>query len=127
MSETTMNLINAIEAGDAVGIETTFGAAMAEKISAGLEGMRAEVAQNMFKTVTEPVVEEEVQADIEALELTEEMMDELAEKYVGFEKLSGQLAAKGAKNPKALAAWIGRKKYGKAKFQKAAAADKKLG
>ena len=34
-----------------------------------------------------------------------------------FEKLTEELRAKGAKTPKALAAWIGRKKYGKKKFQ----------
>ena len=36
-----------------------------------------------------------------------------------FKKLARSL--KGARNPKALAAWIGRKKYGKKKFQKLAA------
>lgn len=36
--------------------------------------------------------------------------------YVGFSKLKGSLAAKGAANPGALAAYIGRKKYGKAGF-----------
>ncbi len=35
-----------------------------------------------------------------------------------FKKLVKELAAKGVKDPKALAASIGRKKYGKAKFQK---------
>jgi hypothetical protein len=34
-----------------------------------------------------------------------------------FKKLSAQLAAKGVRDPKALAAAIGRKKYGKKKFQ----------
>ena len=38
-----------------------------------------------------------------------------------FRKLSSQLAAKGAKDPDALAAWIGRKRLGKAHFQKLAA------
>jgi len=42
-----------------------------------------------------------------------------------FKKLTGQLRQKGAKNPKALAAWIGRKKYGKKKFQQMAAAGRK--
>lgn len=42
-----------------------------------------------------------------------------------FKALTGQLASKGAKNPKALAASIGRKKYGNAKFQGLAAAGKK--
>jgi hypothetical protein len=46
--------------------------------------------------------------------------------YVGFEKLTKELTKKGAKDPRALAAAIGRKKYGKAKFQKAAAAGKSL-
>ena len=44
---------------------------------------------------------------------------------MGFEKLTRSLAAKGAQNPKALAAWIGRKKYGAKKFQ--AMAKKGLG
>lgn len=38
-----------------------------------------------------------------------------------FEKLSKDLKKKGVDDPKALAASIGRKKYGKAKFQKMAA------
>lgn len=42
-----------------------------------------------------------------------------------FRKLTKQLAAKGAKNPKALAAWIGRKKYGKKKMAELAAAGRK--
>ena len=42
--------------------------------------------------------------------------------YVGFDKLKGKLAhQKGVTNPGALAASIGRKKYGKAAFQKHAA------
>lgn len=46
--------------------------------------------------------------------------------YTGFKKLTKQLAKKGVKDPKALAAYIGRKKYGKAKFQKAAKGGKTL-
>lgn len=46
--------------------------------------------------------------------------------YIGFKKLKKKLAAKGAKNPAALAAWIGRKKYGKKKFQAAAAKGRKM-
>ena len=41
-----------------------------------------------------------------------------------FKKLKGELAAKGASDPGALAAWIGRKKYGKGRFQKLAAKGK---
>ncbi len=48
--------------------------------------------------------------------------------YVGFSKLKGQLAKKpGISNPGAVAASIGRKKYGTKKFNRAAAAGKKLG
>lgn len=42
-----------------------------------------------------------------------------------FTKLSGQLAAKGATDPGALAAYIGRKKFGKKRFTKLAAAAHK--
>lgn len=42
-----------------------------------------------------------------------------------FKALTKKLAKKGAKNPKALSAWIGRKKMGKAAFQKKAAAGRK--
>lgn len=35
-----------------------------------------------------------------------------------FESLTRSLAAKGVDDPKALAAYIGRKKYGKKRFQK---------
>lgn len=38
-----------------------------------------------------------------------------------FSALTQQLAAKGARDPKALAAYIGRKKYGKKKFGKLSA------
>ena len=48
--------------------------------------------------------------------------------YVGFSKLRGQLAKKpGITDPGALAAAIGRKKYGSKKFNKAAAAGRKMG
>lgn len=48
--------------------------------------------------------------------------------YVGFAKLKAKIAAKGkVSNPGAVAAAIGRKKYGKRRFQKAAAQHRKLG
>lgn len=47
--------------------------------------------------------------------------------YEGFNKLKDQLSSEsGVKNPSALAASIGRKKYGKKKFQAAAGAGKSL-
>jgi hypothetical protein len=45
---TTKHLIDAIADGDAMGIESSFNAAMAEKISVQLDVMRQNVAQNMF-------------------------------------------------------------------------------
>lgn len=45
--------------------------------------------------------------------------------YMGFEKVKESLGGK-VRNKAAVAASIGRKKYGKAKFQKAAAAGKKM-
>ena len=49
---------------------------------------------------------------------------ELEKTYVGFKKLKQKLGQKGAKKPGALAAWIGRKKYGEKKFSELAAEDK---
>ena len=54
--------------------------------------------------------------------------EKVEEKYMGFKKTVAAITKGGsARNPEAVAAEIGRKKYGKAKFQKAAAAGKKLG
>jgi hypothetical protein len=44
-----------------------------------------------------------------------------------FQALSEDLAKKGAKNPRALAAWIGRRKYGKKRFQAMAAKGRRRG
>lgn len=47
--------------------------------------------------------------------------------YVGFDKLKKKIAARGGvSDPGAVAASIGRKKYGKSRFQKAAAKGKKM-
>jgi len=52
----------------------------------------------------------------------------ISEKYMGFKKLEKSIAKRGdVRDPGAVAAAIGRKKYGKERFQKAAAAGKKLG
>jgi hypothetical protein len=52
--------------------------------------------------------------------------EQVDEKYMGFEKVKAAAKKGGAEDPGAVAASIGRKKYGKEKFQKAAAAGKKL-
>ena len=56
--ETTKDLINAIAAGDAIQIENTFNAAMAEKIAGALDDRRIEVAQSLFATQEESSTEE---------------------------------------------------------------------
>lgn len=55
------NLIDAISVGDAVATEQSFGAAMAEKISAKLDTMRQDIAQTMFRTAEQPEVAVEPQ------------------------------------------------------------------
>jgi hypothetical protein len=60
----------------------------------------------------------------EETETTEEA-EQIEEKYMGFKAVQKAVAAKGARNPAAVAAAIGRKKYGKEKFQAMAAAGKK--
>lgn len=48
--------------------------------------------------------------------------------YLGFSALKSKIAKKGGvRNPGAVAASIGRSKYGKKKFQAAAAAGRKMG
>mgnify|MGYP006977954602 CR=1 FL=1 len=42
-----------------------------------------------------------------------------------FARLTRELRQKGVKDPEALAAWIGRKKYGKERFQRLAAKGRK--
>lgn len=64
--------------------------------------------------------------DHQNLGLGHQTAEGIEEKKVGFKKLSQKLAhQKGVKNPKALAAAIGRKKYGAAGMAKKAAAGRK--
>lgn len=149
MTQGVQDLINAIAEGDSTKIETAFDAEMATRISARLEDMRVSVAKSMFATeqvdteesveqieeelMFEEISDEDAAVLIQALsteemneELSEEDATSLEEKYIGFAKLKASLARKpGVNNPAAVAAAIGRKKYGKEKFQKMAAAGKK--
>ena len=148
MTHGVQDLIKAIDSGDSEAIDVAFNTEMATRISERLETMRASVAKSMFATeqveqpaeeaieeelVFEEFADEDVATMIQALseeEFNEELSEDdeisLTEKYIGFAKLKGQLARKpGVKNPAAVAAAIGRKKYGKEKFQKMAAAGKK--
>jgi len=140
MTQGVQDLIKAIDSGDSEAIDAAFNREMT--------AMRATVAKSMFATeqveetaeetieeelVFEEFADEDVAVIIQGLteeefneELTEDDEISLTEKYIGFAKLKGQLARKpGVKNPAAVAAAIGRKKYGKEKFQKMAAAGKK--
>jgi hypothetical protein len=47
---TTLDLVHAIINKDAVATETAFNAAMSEKISASIDTLRTDIAQNMFNT-----------------------------------------------------------------------------
>ena len=84
---------------------------------------------NNFNKVAQEPQQPATQTQPKAKTRLQENMDRvLAEKYMGFKKTVAAVKKGGsAENPEAVAAAIGRKKYGKEKFQKAAAAGKKLG
>lgn len=63
MSEPVINLISAIASGDALETENAFNVAMAEKISARLDALRIDVAQNMFKAESGDDIEPTDSAD----------------------------------------------------------------
>ena len=82
---------------------------------------------NNFNKLTEQKNEPTQQAVKPKTQL-QESIEQVNEKYMGFKKTVAAIKKGGsAENPEAVAAAIGRKKYGKEKFQKAAAAGKKLG
>ena len=61
----TRDLIDAIDSGDAVGIETAFNSVMVDKVAEKLDAMRTDMSQNMFRTPEEST-------EVEAEESTEE-------------------------------------------------------
>lgn len=63
MSQGVLDLIQAIDSGDSVAIESAFNAEMAARVSERLEDMRVDVAKNMF--ATEQMVEEEAEQLVE--------------------------------------------------------------
>lgn len=83
----TLDLINAIQAGDSVGIEQQFDEAMTSRIAERLDDMRAYVAKNMFNEDVDVYDYEDIitEADIEAFMQTEEFeqLDELSKKTLG--------------------------------------------
>ena len=57
MSEAVKDLVDAIGAGKSIDIESSFEAAMAEKVSAKIDDLRTTYAQNMFAGQAEEEVE----------------------------------------------------------------------
>lgn len=81
-----------------------------------------------LEPVKETKAKETVYEEVEARGDIMEAVRSLEEKYMGFKKTVAAVKKGGsAEDPEAVAASIGRKKYGKKKFQKAAAQGKKLG
>ena len=83
----TRDLINAIAAGDAIEIENAFNSVMAEKVSARIDDMRIDVAQNLFAEQSEEI-EEEVELNLEdySLEEIEEFM--MSEDFEQLDEIS---------------------------------------
>lgn len=69
-------------------------------------------------SIFSPLTEKEVSQLVDLLDVNE--------KYIGFDKLAGELKKKGVKDANGAAAAIGMKKYGKGKFEKAAHSGKSL-
>lgn len=88
---------------------------------------------NALTPSSEPVTQstqrvyESVDAQGSILEGVKKVEANLNEKYMGFKAVEKSAKASGAKDPAAVAAAAGRKKYGKKAFQKAAASGKKMG
>ena len=76
----TKDLINAIAAGNALETESSFNAAIAEKIAGRLDDMRVSVAQNMFKTPEAVVEEGKSTTDVDETGLSEEEIAEAKKK-----------------------------------------------
>ena len=81
MTNGVNEIIDAIDSGDSIAIDTAFNKEMAIRVSDRLDAMRQEVAQNMFKTDTvEDLSNEEDAADYEeAAEATEDEVMDLEE------------------------------------------------
>ena len=83
----TLDLINAIQAGDSVGIEQQFDEAMTSRIAERLDDMRAYVAKNMFNEdidvydYSDIITESDIADFIQTEEF--EQLDELSKKTLG--------------------------------------------
>lgn len=97
MTQGVLDLIQAIDSGDSVAIESAFNAEMAARVSAKLEDMRVNVAENMFseascgskKKMSEEECDDEEDDDEE--DKKEKMTKEELETFIaseGFAELS---------------------------------------
>jgi predicted DNA-binding protein YlxM (UPF0122 family) len=64
----TRELIDAIESGDSVAIQTSFEHAMASRIADRMDTMRQSIAQGMFRTAQEM---SEIEEDVEQIRASE--------------------------------------------------------
>lgn len=125
-NQITEQLVDAILNGDKESFMQQFNAALAAKVSDALDVKKVELASTLITPAAEIAEEpaEEIAAE-QPEEVVQEETEELDEKYMGFAAVEKAVAEKGARDPAAVAAAIGRKKYGKEKFQAMARAGKK--
>lgn len=87
----TRDLINAIAAGDAIEIENAFNSVLAEKVSARIDDMRIDVAQNLFaEQQTEELEEVELNLEDCSLEEIEEFI--MSEDFEQLDEISKNTA-----------------------------------
>jgi hypothetical protein len=67
------DIIDAIQSGDSVAIDTAFNKEMAARVSDRLDTMRQDVAQNMFKSadVEDLSAEEDAELDLDSADIVE--------------------------------------------------------
>jgi hypothetical protein len=100
------------------------GQMIAETNGSSVSGPQAPLCNHVYKVKETQNIWEQVQNLVEAV--CEKCGGPVMEKHVGFARLKNKLAhKKGVTDPAALAASIGRKKYGAKNFQKKAAAGRK--
>ena len=94
MTQGVLDLIQAIDSGDSVAIDAAFNAEMAARVSAKLDDLRVEVAENMFNEAScgykKKMKESECEDDEdEKQEMSEEVMDEMINEVLGKNEPAG--------------------------------------
>lgn len=86
MTQGVLDLIQAIDSGDSVAIDAAFNAEMASRVSAKLDDLRVEVAENMFNEAYKcksKMKESECDDEDEKKEMSEEVMDGMINEVLG--------------------------------------------